>query len=164
MRRRNIIYVPVLALLAIALSATLGWTLNASEDECEQTAQMRVYSNASFIEEAGDVVGYELAVQGREGTSIVALLYFYEGLPNKDGISVSGHINGGKLTMEGDRVEHLIEQPANKEIVETHHVTVSGTLDSTWFRGTIKIAGLATPINVRLKHVSHIWMCGGRKT
>jgi hypothetical protein len=161
---RNIIHVPVLALLAMVLSATLGGTLDASEDECERTAQMRVYSNASFIEEAGDVVGYELAVQRHEGTSIDALLYFYEGVPNIDGISASGHIAGGKLAMEGDWVQHLIEQPSKKEIVETHHVTVNGTLDSTWFRGTIKIAGLATPIKVRLKHVSHIWMCGGGST
>ena len=164
MGRHNIIHVPAIALLAMVLSVTRGGTLDASEDECERTAQMRVYSNASFIEAAGDVVGYELAVQRREGTSIDALLYFYEGVPNKDGISVSGHIAGGKLAMEGDWVEHLIEQPSNKEVVETHHVTVNGTLDSTWFRGTIKIAGLATPIKVRLKHVSHIWMCGGGNT
>jgi hypothetical protein len=118
--RHNMIHVPVLALLAMVLSVTLGGTLDASEDECERTAQMRVYSNASFIEEAGDVVGYELAVQRREGTSIDALLYFYEGVPNKDGISVSGHIAGGKLAMEGDW-----EQPSKKEIVETHHVTTS---------------------------------------
>ena len=56
-------------------------------------------------------------------------------------------------------MEHLIEQPSKKEVVETHHVTVKGTLDSTWFRGTIEVAGLATPINVKLKRVSHIWMC-----
>jgi len=129
MGRHNIIHVPAIALLAMVLSVTRGGTLDASEDECERTAQMRVYSNASFIEAAGDVVGYELAVQRREGTSIDALLYFYEGVPNKDGISVSGHIAGGKLAMEGDWVEHLIEQPSNKEVVETHHVTVNGTLD-----------------------------------
>jgi len=164
MGRRDIIHVPVLALIAMALPVTLGGTLDASVDECDRTAQMRVYSNASFIEDAGDVVGYELAVQRREGTSIDALLYVYEGVPNKDGISVSGHIAGGKLAMEGDWVEHLIEHPSNKEIVETHHVKVNGALDSTWFRGTIKIAGLATPIKVRLKHVSHIWMCGGGNT
>ncbi|HXJ05803.1 MAG TPA: hypothetical protein VNH65_11930 [Candidatus Acidoferrum sp.] len=161
MGRNNIIHVSVYALLAMLLSVTLGRALNASEDECERTAQMRVYSNASFIKEAGDVVGYELAVQLREGTSINALLYFYEGVPNKDGVSVSGHIAGGKLAMEGDWVEHLTEQPSNKEIVETHHVTVNGTLDSAWFRGTMKITGLATPIKVKLKRVSHIWMCGG---
>jgi hypothetical protein len=160
MGRHIIIHIPVFALLAIAMSVTLGATPDASEDECDRTAQMRVYSNASFIEETGDVVGYEMAVQRREGTSIDALLYFYEGVPNKDGISVSGHIAGGKLAMEGDWVEHLIEQPSNKEIVETHHIAVHGTLNSTWFRGTINFAGIAIPIKVRLKHVSHIWMCG----
>ncbi|HLW97924.1 MAG TPA: hypothetical protein VKR82_04710 [Candidatus Acidoferrales bacterium] len=164
MGRRNLIHVPVFALIAMTLSATLVGTLVASEDECDRTVQMRVYSNAYLVKEVGDVVGYELAVQRREGNSIDALLYVYEGAPNKDGISVSGHIAGGKLVMEGDRVEHLIEQPSNKEIVETHHVTVNGALDSTWFRGTIMIAGFATPIKVRLRHVTHIWLCrGGNK-
>ena len=149
------------ALLVMALSGTLGGALNAFEDECERTAHMRVYSNASFIKEAGDVIGYELAVQQSGGTSTTALLYFYEGVPNEDGIHVSGHIVGRKLTMEGDWIEHLIEEPSKKEVVETHHVTVNGTLDSTWFRGTIQIAGLATPINVKLKRVNRIWMCRG---
>jgi hypothetical protein len=141
--------------------AQLGNLQKPSEDECERVAHMQVYSNASFIKEAGDVVGYELAVQPDDGTSTTALLYFYEGVPNKDGIHILGYIAAGKLTMEGDLVEHLIEQPSKKEVVETHHVTVNGSLNSTWFRGSIKIAGLATPVNVRLKRVSHIWMCGG---
>jgi hypothetical protein len=33
--------------------------------------------------------------------------------------------------MEGDWVEHLVEQLSKKEIVKTHHVTVNGTLDTT---------------------------------
>jgi len=159
----NIMHVKLPVLLAMVLSGTLKGPLNASEDECERTSHMRVYSNASFIKEAGDVVGYELAVEQRDGTSITALLHVYEGVPNKDGIYISGHIAGGKLTMEGDWVEHLIEQPSKKEVVETHHVTVGGTLDSIWFRGTIKIAGLAKPVNVKLKRVSHIWMCASQK-
>jgi hypothetical protein len=73
---------------------------------------------------------------------------------------VWGRISGGKLEMEGEWVEHLIEEPSKKEIAETHHVTVDGALDSTWFRGTIRIGDLATPINVRLKRVRHVWMCG----
>ncbi len=151
------------SLFVFILSITLGSTLNASGDECERTALMRVYSNASFIKEAGDVVGYELAVQRGEGSAIHALLYLYEGVPNKDGISVSGQVVGGKLAMEGDWVEHLIEYPSKREIVQTHHVTVNGALDPTWFRGTIKVDALATPIDVKLKHVSHIWMCVGQK-
>lgn len=160
MRYRNIVHVILPALLSAVPFVGIGGRLNASEDECDRTARLRIYSNASFIEEAGDVVGYELALQQPVGASIAASLYVYEGVPNEDGISISGRISGKKLAMDGDWVERLIEEPSKKEIVETHHVRVDGTLESTWFRGTIKIAGLATPINVRLKRVSHIWMCG----
>ncbi|MGB8322429.1 MAG: hypothetical protein WCE52_05630 [Candidatus Acidiferrum sp.] len=146
-----------LAQLAVIVSLTFGAVLNASEDQCERTAPMRVFSNAYFVKEAGDVVGYELGVQQREGSAMDALLYVYEGVPNKDGISVSGRIDGEKLAMEGDWVQHLVEHPSMKEIVETHHVTVSGTLTSNLFRGTINIAGLGT--KVKLKRVKHIWIC-----
>src|SRR5262249_28051503 len=123
---------------------------------------MSIYSNAEYIEEAGDVVGYEMAIQHGKGAIVSARLYVYEGMPNEDGIPLSGQIAHGKLTLEGNREEHLIEQPSNKEIVETQHVIVSGTLDSNRFRGTIRIADLETPIQVRLKRVVHIWTCGGQ--
>lgn len=160
MRYRGIVHVILSALLALVPFVGFDGRLNASEDKCDQTARLRIYSNVSFIEEAGDVVGYELALQQPDGTSIGALLYVYEGVPTEDGISLSGQISGRKLNMDGDWVEHLIEEPSKKEIVEAHHVKVDGTFDSTWFRGTIKIGDLATPINVRLKRVRHIWMCG----
>jgi hypothetical protein len=163
MKCRKIIHVALAVLLIIVLLGTLEGPLNASEDECERTSRMRIYSNAAFIEEAGDVVGYELAVEQGDGTSATALLHVYEGVPNKDGIYISGHIAGGKLTMEGDWIEHLIEQPSKREIVQTHHVTVNGALDPTSFRGTIKVDGLATPTDVKLKRVSHIWMCASQK-
>ena len=149
------------AFLVMVLSGALAGAPSVSEDECERTVRMRVYSNAYFVEEAGDVVGYELAVQQSDGTLTTALLYFYEGEPNEDGIHISGHIAGRKLTMEGDWVEHLIEYPSKKEVVATHHIMVNGTLDSTWFRGSIEIAGVAPPVNVKLKRVNHIWMCRG---
>ena len=82
---RNVTPLSVHALLAMVLSLTLGGALNESKDECERTAPMRIYSNASFIKEAGDVVGYELAVQQRQGALIDAFLYVYEGVRNKDG-------------------------------------------------------------------------------
>ena len=145
----------------IFLSGVLGGALNASEDECGRTTRMRVYSNAFFHQEAGDVVGYELAVQRNGDTSATALLYVYEGEPNEDGIYISGHIDGQKLTMEGDWVKHLIEMPAKKEVIETDHVAVHGTLESNWFRGTIKVGNLSTPIRVNLKRINHIWMCRG---
>ena len=134
-----------------------GASQNTATDECAQTAHPQIYSNAVFVEEAGDVVGYELVFQERNRKSARALLYIYEGVPHQDGMRLSGQISGTKLTMAGDWVQHLIEQPSKKEIVETHPVEVSGILDSNRFRGTIKISGLATP--VKLKRVSHIWMC-----
>ena len=134
--------------------------LNASEDECARTAHSQIYSNAVFIEEAGDVVGFELAIQrSPHGSSVGALLYDYEGVPNEEGIGLSGRIVGKKLTMEGNWVSHLIEELSKKEIVQTRSVKLDGTIDSTLFRGTIKIGDLDTPIRVRLKRVDHIWMC-----
>jgi hypothetical protein len=109
------------------------------------------------VEEAGDVVGYELVFQQRDGNAMTALLYVYEGVPNEDGIRVSGQISGKNVTMEGNWVLHLIEEPSKKEVVETRPVEISGTLDSKRFRGTIKISGVAT--SVTLKRVDHIWMC-----
>jgi hypothetical protein len=85
--------------LLVFLFVTIVIAQPTSDNGCERTAQMRVYSNASYIEEAGDVVGYELAVQQGEGNAKIALLYLYEGVPNQDGISVAGHIADGKLSM-----------------------------------------------------------------
>jgi hypothetical protein len=152
-------YRPAVQIILCAYLVFLGGRLNASADECDQTANLRIYSNASFIEEAGDVVGYEMATQWPDGTSISALLYVYEGVPTKEGIFISGRISGKRVTMKGDWVEHLIEEPSKKEVVATHHISVSGMLDSTSFRGSIKIEGVATLSNVRLKRTSHVWMC-----
>jgi hypothetical protein len=133
--------------------------LDASEGICAQPNRLKTYSNASFIEEAGDVVGYEFVLQRPHSGSIHAFLYDYEGVPNAAAISLSGRISGTKVTMEGDRVQHLIEQPSGKEIVETSHVGVEGILGSTWFRGTISIGNNTTPDHVQLKRVGHIWTC-----
>jgi len=159
----KVVHFCVCAGLAMFVASQLGGALNASEDECLVTATMTTYSNAEYIEETGDVVGYELAIQHGKDSSVYAQLFDYEGVPNEDGIPLSGHIADGKLTMEGDWVAHLIEQPSNKEIIQTTHVTVNGTLGSAWFRGTIKFAALATPTDVKLKRVSHIWTCGTQR-
>jgi hypothetical protein len=152
---------PVCGLLAIVLSIFLFGTSLASADECERTSRMRIYSNASYIEEAGDVSGYELAVHRHDGNAIDAVLYFYQGAPNEDGMSISGQIVGRKLQMEGDWVEHFIESSSLKEIADTRHFKLTGTLTSAWFRGTLVFAG--TPEKVKLKHVSRLWMCAASK-
>jgi hypothetical protein len=160
MRLWNTVHVIVGLFIGLVPAVSPRENLTASEDECARTAHSQVYSNAVFIEEAADVVGFELALQrSPQSSSVNALLYDYEGVPNEDGIRLSGQILGRKLTMEGNRVRHLIEEPSKKEMVETRLVKLDGTIDSTGFRGTIKIEDLDRPITVRLKRVDHIWMC-----
>lgn len=108
--------------LLVFLFVTIVIAQPTSDNGCERTAQMRVYSNPSYIEEAGDVVGYELAVQQGEGNAKIALLYLYEGVPNQDGISVAGHIADGKLSMQGDWIERLVEYPSKKPALRTRHL------------------------------------------
>ncbi len=130
------------------------------KDECARTAQMRIYSNAVLIEEeAGDVVGYELAIGQSKGSAVDALLYFYESTPNDEGIPISGRISGNELSLGGNWVVHLIEYPLRKAIIETHSVIIDGTLNSAWFRGRIEIEGQTMPTAVRLKRVDRIWLC-----
>jgi len=121
---------------------------------------MRIYSNAVLIEEeAGDVVGYELAIGQSKGSAVDALLYFYESTPNDEGIPISGRISGNELSLGGNWVVHLIEYPLRKAIIETHSVIIDGTLNSAWFRGRIEIEGQTMPTAVRLKRVDRIWLC-----
>lgn len=160
----NTVLVIVGLLMGLVPVISPGENLNTSEDECARTAHSQIYSDAVFIEETGDVVGFELALQrGHHGSTVSALLYDYEGVPHEDGISLSGQILGRKLTMEGNWVRHLIEMPSKKEVVETRLVKLDGTIDSTGFHGTIKIEDLDTLIRVRLKRVDHIWMCNARR-
>jgi len=159
MRFRNIARIAAAWLICVIPWVGFGGTPYASEDECTRTVHLQTYSNAVFSEETGDVVGYELAIQERNGSSIKALFYDYEGVPNNDGISMSGQISGRNLTMTGNWIETRIEEPTKQKIVETRLVEVDGRLESNWFRGTIKIQGLVAPISVRMKRVDHIWMC-----
>ena len=142
---------------AIRKPATLTGPVDTSEDVCAKFAHLRTYSNAIFVEEAGDVVGYELVFQRSNGNSASALLYVYEGAPNEDGISVSGQISAGKVVMKGNWVQHLIEEPAKKRVVETYPVEISGTLDSKHFRGNITISRAAESLTLR--RVEYIWLC-----
>jgi hypothetical protein len=145
------------ALIGLIPFVGLAANQNTPENECTRTAQSQVYSNAYYVEEAGDVVGYEMAFQQRKGNSIEALLYMYEGVPDEEGISISGQISGKKLTMKGKWIQHITEYPSGKEIVETRPVEVSGTLNSNRFRGTIKIWDNAAPVT--LKRIDRIWVC-----
>lgn len=115
MKYRTVIHLILSGLLTFVSFVGFAATRNVSGDECDQTARSRIYSNAYFIKEARDVVGCELALQQPDGISIGALLFVYEGVANKDGISVSGQFSSGKIKMEGDWVEHLIEEHQKKK-------------------------------------------------
>lgn len=146
-------------LIGVAIVAILfPLHLSAKADECTRTANMQVYSNAFLSEETGDLDGYELALKQASDSTVEALLFVYEGASD-DGIPLPGHISTRNLSIEGNWVEHQVEYPSKKEVVVTHTVRIDGTLDSGWFRGTIKIGGLVTPGNVRLKRVGRIWAC-----
>jgi hypothetical protein len=130
-----------------------------TEPDCGRTAKMRVYSDADLSEETGDVGGTELAITEKKDSTVDALLFVYEGAPNDEAISLSGSTANKHLTLQGNWVEHLVEYPSKKEIVQTHFVTVDGTLDLATFRGELKIEGLAFPVKARLKRVPQIWVC-----
>ncbi|MFZ0815628.1 MAG: hypothetical protein WAM78_08915 [Candidatus Sulfotelmatobacter sp.] len=129
------------------------------EPNCGRTAEMRVYSNAYLSEETGDVGGIELAIKDKRDSSVNALLFVYEGAPNDEAIPLSGSVTNKHLTLQGNWVEHLVEYPSKKEIVQTHFVNVDGTLDLSSYRGDLKIEGLAFQDKIRLARVSQIWLC-----
>ena len=127
------------------------------EAECARTSGMRVYSNATYVEEAGDVVGIELALSVRSDTSVTAFLYDYEGVPTTSGIPLLGHLSGKTLTIEGSWSQNLRDS-SDKEVVRTVPVNVRGELDEAAFEGSVQIdAGKAQ--TVRLRPVDAIWSC-----
>jgi hypothetical protein len=157
-RNRPYLYRGQFAALTL-LVASYAHGLGSLTIECGRTAHMQIYSSAFLSEETGDVVGYELALEKRNGSTVNALLFVYEGAANGEGIPISGGLIGNKLTIQGEWTEHLTEYPSKKEIVERHHVKIEGTLYSARFRGKITIEGLETPTILRLKRVGHIWLC-----
>jgi hypothetical protein len=130
--------------------------------DCGRTAKMRVYSDAYLSEETGDVGGTELAITEKKDSTVDALLFIYEGEANDEAIPLSGSTANKHLTLKGNWVEHLVEYPSKKEVVQTHFVTVDGTLDLATFQGDLKIEGLASTVKGRLKRVPQIWVCRKR--
>jgi hypothetical protein len=151
----------LLIVIFLLVIGSCGLTQQAApEDRCARTAHMQVYSNAYLSEETGDVGGFELALRRHTDSTVDALLYVYEGAPNDDGIPLSGHIVGEKLTVEGTWTEHLVEYPSKEEIVQPHLVKIVGTLGSASFAGRIEIEGMASNgEKSRLKRLGQIWLC-----
>ena len=129
-------------------------------DECAQTAQMDVYSDAQVSRVTGDLSGFDLALDKPNGSQRKALLFVYEG-GGSEGIPLPVTANGDNLVIEGTWVEHLTEYPSKKDIVQTHRVKITGRITPASFRGQISIQGLEimNPDSMLLKRVKQIWDC-----
>lgn len=129
-------------------------------EECVQTAQMDVYSDAHISKDTGDLNGFELAVEKPNGSPRKALLFMYEGAAS-DGIPIGATTDGNKLAIDGTWIEHLTEYPSKRDIVQTHRVRINAILTANMLRGTISIEGLEiiNPDKMRLKRVKQIWVC-----
>ncbi len=145
----------------LVVMAFLAFAQERPGDACIRASRMRIYSNATYVEEAGDVIGVELALSVSPDKSVSALLYDYEGAPHKDGVPLPGHLTGKTLAIEGTWVQHLRDN-SGKEIVQRVPVKIKGTLDDGQFVGTIKIDG-GSREPVRLVRVDAIWLCPSKK-
>jgi hypothetical protein len=149
-----------LAALLLVVSPPNSCGQNRLPDECSQTAQMDIYSDAQVSKVTGDLSGFDLALDKPTQSQRKALLFVYEG-GGSEGIPLSVTVDGDNLVIEGTWVEHLTEYPSKKDIVQTHRVRISGKLTPKILRGTISIEGLeiVKPESMQLKRVQKIWVC-----
>ena len=113
-------------------------TLLHSVASSQTTFLHRVYSNVRFIEDAGDLLGFELELNF-DGSKVSGEFRNYEGacgIPTE----VSGTIERGRLTLKG----------VNKQYGK---IKISGTLDDQYSRVTISV-GEGTRETVKLKTVA----------
>jgi len=148
-----------LLLAVVAFSGTLLAQNTVAANECKRTAGMQVYSNVFVHEETGDLLGYDLALKRNVDSGVDALLYIYEGGESDAGVPLSGQLSNNRLSVQGTWVEHLVEYPSKKEIVQTHFVKIVGALDAATFRGELTIEGMGEREQVQLKRVKRIWSC-----
>jgi hypothetical protein len=150
--------VPTFLLVLAFANVVCLYRVDALDDECVRTSKMRIYSSAFVHKETGDLLGYDLALGPANQPTTDALLFIHEGSPG-DGIPLQAKQSDGKVTIDGDWVEHLVEYPSKKETVKTHSIKITGTVGKHRLRGTIMIGGLTTTEKFSLKRVQKIWMC-----
>jgi hypothetical protein len=157
---RNRLFVAFALLVAVIVSPQNSFGQSRVPDECAQTAQMDVYSDAQVSRVTGDLSGFDLALDKPNESQRKALLFVYEG-GGSEGIPLPVTVNGDNSVIEGTWVEHLTEYPSKKDIVQTHRVRITGEITPTSFRGTISIEGLEimNPDSMLLKKVKQIWDC-----
>jgi len=147
-------------LLAIfAFSGTLVAQNTVVSGECKKVAGMQVYSSVFIHQETGDLLGYDLALKRNADSTVVALLYVYEGGESDPGVALAGTVSNNHLAVQGTWIEHQVEYPSKKEKVQTHFVKIEGKLDYAVFRGDLTIEGMGEREQVQLKHVKTIWSC-----
>lgn len=127
------------------------------EDPCLKTAGMQVYSNVFMHEETGDLLGYDLAIKRLGSSGAEALLYIYEGGEAGEGIPLSGQVSKNQVTLRGTWIEHLLEYPSKRKILEQRSVEILGILTLANFSGELTISD--DHQHVRLKRVKKIWSC-----
>jgi len=149
-----------LAALLLVINPPSSFGQSGPPDECSQTAQMDIYSDAQVSKVTGDLSGFDLALDKPSGSQRKALLFVYEG-GGSEGIPLSVSLDGDNLVIEGTWVEHLTEYPSKKDVVQTHRVRIMGKLTPKILRGTISIEGLeiVNPERMQLKRVQKIWVC-----
>jgi hypothetical protein len=145
--------------------SSIAYTQNAAgrpEAKCAITSQTRVYSNGRLSPETGDFVGWDMTIVEAPNSTATVTLYVYEGELNDEPIRVTGRLSGTRLTATGTWVQHLVEYPQRKAVEKTHSVSVDGTIDSSSFRGTIKIDGESADGQMSLKRVANLSGCNFR--
>lgn len=151
-----------IAVLMFAALLLVGGNADAQRglpEACSQTARMEIYSDAWFSDETGDVNGFELALEPPSGGQRKALLFVYEGEANTDGIPLAVSGTDGKLTMQGTWVEHMIEYPSKREVVQKRFVRITAAVTPDALRGKIMIEAMFKPTRIRLRRVKYVWLC-----
>ena len=109
---------------------------------CKSVEGATVYSDAQYVQEAGDVVGTEIAIfpDARKG----GLLFVYEGTPFSDPIPLVGKRVGTRVRWSSPKGR------------------LFGTIDDNEILGTVQV-GDGTPKRVRLKKVLNLWSCRSKR-
>ena len=146
-------------LLAVALWILLPAMCVAQDDRCNLLPNQHIYSNAQYIEEAGDVIGYEIVLTA-DGKNV--LLFIYEGALT-DPIVLPASYHKGEVTVSADYSEPLFQGSDRQRILEKHHIALKVHASDRVLAGTVTFDD-NPPEDLRLHRVSHIWGCKARSS
>jgi hypothetical protein len=102
------------------------------------SAKSRIYSNVEYIEEAGDLLGYELEFH-LDGSRVTGVLRIYEGGCGSP-VPVGGTLSGGKISLRGeDKFYGKVE--------------MSGRMSNDLVKATLRMEKAADPETIKLKPI-----------